>query len=255
VVAVRGVILDSKGTIDQIKKFRRDPKIKAIILRVDSPGGSTAASQEIYQEILRTKPLKKVVASMGNVAASGGYYIALASHRIMANPGTLTGSIGVVMTFSNVKELLRKIGVENQVVKSGSFKDIGSPFRDMRPEERRLLEGVIQNVHQQFVQVVAQGRGLKPEAVAKIADGRIFSGEQARQLGLIDDLGGLEDALELVKKLTGLKGEVKLVYGERKRFSFWEFLLSGLAGEIRHSLQEPASIPHLLLVPPVFYKN
>jgi len=192
---------------------------------------------------------------MGNVGASGGYYIAVASNKIMANPGTLTGSIGVVMKFSKVKELLRKIGVESEVVKSGAFKDIGSPFRDMRPEERRLLEGVIQNVHQQFVQVVSKGRGLSREAVEKIADGRIFSGEQAKQLGLIDELGSFEDAVELIKKMTGLKGEVKLVYGEKKRFSFWEFLLSGLAGEVRQALEEPASIPHLLLVPPVFYKN
>lgn len=255
VVLIRGVILDSKGPVEQIKKFRKDERVKALIVRIDSPGGSTAASQEIHREILRTLPKKKIVVSMGNIAASGGYYIAAAADKIVANPGTLTGSIGVIMQFSNLKELLHKIGVGMEVVKSGSFKDIGSPLRDMKPEERQLLEGVIKNVHRQFIEAVAQGRRLPKERVAQIADGRIFSGEQAKTLGLVDELGSFEDAVELVKKMVGLSGEVKLVQAEKKKFSIWEFLFSELAGEVKQTLQEPWSSPHLLLVPPYLYKN
>ena len=255
VVLIRGVILDSKGPVEQIKKFRKDERVKALIIRIDSPGGSTAASQEIHREILRTLPKKKIVVSMGNIAASGGYYIAAAADKIVANPGTLTGSIGVIMQFSNLKELLHKIGVGMEVVKSGSFKDIGSPLRDMKPEERQLLEGVIKNVHGQFIEAVAQGRRLPKDQVAQIADGRIFSGEQAKTLGLVDELGSFEDAVDLVKKMVGLSGEVKLVQAEKKKFSIWEFLFSELAGEVKQTLQEPWSSPHLLLVPPYLYKN
>jgi protease-4 len=255
VVLIRGVILDSKGPVEQIKKFRKDERVKALIIRIDSPGGSTAASQEIHREILRTLPKKKIVVSMGNIAASGGYYIAAAADKIVANPGTLTGSIGVIMQFSNLKALLHKIGVGMEVVKSGSFKDIGSPLRDMKPEERQLLEGVIKNVHGQFIEVVAQGRRLPKDQVAQIADGRIFSGEQAKTLGLVDELGSFEDAVDLVKKMVGLSGEVKLVQAEKKKFSIWEFLFSELAGEVKQTLQEPWSSPHLLLVPPYLYKN
>jgi protease IV len=255
VVPIRGVITDSKWVVDQLKKYRKDSRVKAIILRIDSPGGGTAASQEIYREVQRTVPQKKVVASMGNVAASGGYYVALPANKIVANPATLTGSIGVIMELSNIKELLNKIGVSREAVKSGPYKDIGSPVREMKPEERRLLEDVIKNVHQQFIDVVIKGRRLSREQVEKIADGRIFTGEQARDLGLVDALGSFEDAVELTKKMTGLSGEIKLIFPEKKRLSVWDLIFSEWLGEIKESLELPRSSAQLLLLPPIFYKN
>jgi protease-4 len=255
VVGLRGIILDAKNPVELLKKYRKDDRVKAIIVRVDSPGGSVAAAQEIYREIVRTLPQKKVVISMGNVATSGGYYIAAAGNRIMANPGTLTGSIGVVMQFSNVQEVMHKVGVSLEVVKSGAFKDIGSPVRRMKPEERRLLEGVIQNVHRQFVDIVAEARRLPKSEVEKIADGRIFTGEQAKALGLVDELGSLEDAVELTKKMARISGEVKLVYPEKKKFSLWDLILNRVMGEIRENFPLTGSSFDLLWVPPAFYRN
>ncbi len=255
VVSIKGVIADSRGVVEQLKKYRQDDRVKAIVLRIDSPGGSTAGSQEIYREVQKTASQKKVVASMGNVAASGGYYVALAANKIVANPASLTGSIGVIIQFSNFKELLNKIGVSSEAVKSGPYKDIGSPVRDMKPEERRLLEGVIKNVHRQFIEVVVKGRRLSREQVEKIADGRIFTGEQAKALGLVDELGSFEDAVDLTKKLVGLSGEVKLIYPEKKRFSLWDLIFSKMIGEIKESLQPNGPTAQLLLISPIFYKN
>jgi protease IV len=255
VVSVRGFIADSKEVVDQLKKYRKDDRVKAIILRIDSPGGSTAASQEIYREIERTTPKKKVVASMGNVAASGGYYIALAADKIVANPATLTGSIGVIMEIANFKEILRKIGVGHEAVKSGPYKDIGSPLRDMKADERRLLEELIGNVQQQFVNVVVKGRKLSRDRVEKIADGRVFTGAQAKDLGLVDTLGSFEDAVDLTKKMVGLSGEIKLIYPEKKRFSLWNFIFSSLMGEIQQSLSPGQSVSPLLLIPSIYYTN
>ncbi len=252
VVPIRGVITDSREVVDQLKKYRKDSRVKAIILRIESPGGGTAASQEIYREVQRTVPKKKVVASMGNVAASGGYYVALAANKIVANPATLTGSIGVIMELSNIKELLNKIGVSREAVKSGPFKDIGSPVREMKPEERQLLQEVIKNVHQQFVEVVVKGRRLSREQVEKIADGRIFTGEQARDLGLVDELGSFEDAVELTKKMVGLSGEVKLIFPEKKRFSVWDLIFSEWMGEIKQSLQLPMAFGPAFIAPAYF---
>lgn len=255
VIPIRGFIADSKSVVDQLKKYRKDDRVKAIILRIDSPGGGTAASQEIYREVQRTVSKKKVVVSMGNVAASGGYYVALAADKIVANPATLTGSIGVILDLPNFKELLKKIGVSRETVKSGTYKDIGSPVRAMTPEERRLLQEVIDNVYHQFVEVVVKGRRLTREQVEKIADGRIFTGEQAKRLGLIDELGSFEDAVDLTKKMVGLSGEVKLIYPEKKRFSFWDLIFRELLGEVKESLQPDWPAAQLNLIPPIFYKN
>jgi protease-4 len=255
VVPVRGFIADSKEVVDLLKKYRKDDHIKAIILRIDSPGGSTAASQEIYREVERTNAKKKVVASMGNVAASGGYYIALAAEKIVANPATLTGSIGVIMEIANFKEILRKIGVGHEAVKSGPYKDIGSPLREMKPDERRLLEELIGNVQRQFVEVVIKGRKLSRERVEKIADGRVFTGAQAKELGLVDTLGSFEDAVDLTKKMVGLSGDVKLIYPEKKRVSLWNLIFNSLMGEIKESLSSTFPLSPLLLVPSVFYTN
>lgn len=225
VVEIQGIIADAKPIISQLKKFRKNEDIKAIVLRVDSPGGGVGPSQEIYSEVKKTTREKKVVASMGAIAASGGYYVAAGADHLMANPGTITGSIGVVMEFANVEELFKKIGVSAYVIKSGDYKDVGSPLRKMTPQERKLLQGFIDNVHQQFVTAVAEGRQMPEEQVRAIADGRILSGEQAQKLGLLDSLGNIEDAIALAAQLGGIKGEPSVVYAEKKRFSVLEFIL------------------------------
>jgi protease-4 len=233
VVEIKGVIADPKPVILQLKRFRKDENVKAIVLRIDSPGGGVGPSQEIYAEVKKTTRVKKVVTSMGAIAASGGYYVGAAADHIIANPGTITGSIGVIMEFANAEELFKRIGVSAVIIKSGDYKDTGSPLRKMTPEERRLLEGFVGNVHQQFVTAVAEGRKMSEETVRTIADGRIFSGQQAQKLGLLDSLGNMEDAIALAAELGGIKGEPSVVYGEKKRFSVLEFILgSKLAGAL-----------------------
>lgn len=225
VVEIQGVIADAKPIVSQLKQFRKNEAIKAIVLRIDSPGGGVGPSQEIYSEVKKTTGEKKVVASMGAIAASGGYYVAAAADHVVANPGTITGSIGVVMEFANVEELFKKIGLSAYVIKSGEYKDVGSPLRKMTPKEREFLQGFIDNVYEQFVMAVAEGRQMPEKEVRAIADGRIFSGEQAYELGLLDSLGSMEDAIALAAKLGGIEGEPSVVYGEKKRFSLLEFLL------------------------------
>lgn len=233
VVEIKGIIADPKPVILQLKRFRKNKDVKAIVLRIDSPGGGVGPSQEIYAEVKKTTLIKKVVASMGAIAASGGYYVGSAADHIMANPGTITGSIGVVMEFANAEELFEKIGISAVVIKSGDYKDTGSPLRKMTPEERRLLEDFVGNVHQQFVTAVAEGRKMSEETVRTIADGRIFSGQQAQELGLLDSLGNMEDAIAVAAELGGIKGEPSVVYAEKKKFSVLEFILgSKLAGAL-----------------------
>jgi protease-4 len=225
VVEVQGVISDAKPIVSQLKKFRKNEAIKAIVLRIDSPGGGVGPSQEIYSEVKKTTGEKKVVASMGAIAASGGYYVAAAADHVMANPGTITGSIGVIMEFANIEELFKKIGLSAYVIKSGEYKDVGSPLRKMTPKERKLLQDFIDNVYEQFVKAVAEGRKMPEKEVRAIADGRIFSGEQAQQLGLLDSLGSMEDAIALAAQLGGIEGEPSVVYAEKQKFSLLEFLL------------------------------
>jgi protease-4 len=230
VVPVEGPILDSHDVIDQIARFRKELSIKAIIIRIDSPGGGVGPSQEIYQEILRTSQEKKVVASLGGVAASGGYYIASAADRIVANPGTLTGSIGVLMQFLSFEELLGKIGIHLEVLKSGEFKDTGSPHRELTQKEKDLLQTLIADIQRQFVEAVARGRHLSSESVWKIADGRILSGAQAKELGLVDMMGNFHDAVALAKQLAGIEGEPALVYPKKSAIDVWQILFDSAAG-------------------------
>ncbi len=215
VVELTGVITSSKKIIDQIKKFRENSSIKAIVLRVDSPGGGVGPSQEIYREIMKTRKIKKVIASLGSVAASGGYYAASASDGIMADPGTITGSIGVIMEYANFQEIMKKIGLVPIVIKSGKFKDIGSPVRQLKDDEKNILQGVADEIHRQFIRDVAKGRRMKLEKVEKLADGRIYTGEKAMSLGLVDKLGNLDDAINWAGKLGGVKGKIKAVYPDR----------------------------------------
>jgi len=229
-IRVEGVILDSQATITELKRFAENPTVKAIVLRIDSPGGGVVPSQEIYDAVqrVRNKNNKAVVASMGTVAASGGYYIAAATDRIMANPGTLTGSIGVIMETANVEGLLKKIGVEGIVVKSGKFKDVGSPLRKMTDEEQALLQSVMDDVHKQFIDAVAEGRAMEVDTVQALADGRIFTGRQAKEAKLVDELGNLDDAIQLAADIAGIEGEPKVVE-PRRRFSFRELIESRLS--------------------------
>jgi protease-4 len=247
-IRVEGVILDAQQTVGDLKKFGESPSVKAIVLRIDSPGGGVVPSQEIHDAVLRVrnKQNKAVVASMGTVAASGGYYIAAATDRIMANPGTLTGSIGVIMELANLEGLLKKIGVENVVVKSGRHKDIGSPFRKMSDEDRRILQSVMDDVHTQFIEAVAEGRSLDVSDVRPLADGRIFTGRQAKEIKLVDELGDLDDAIRLAADLGGIEGEPKVVE-PRKRFSVRELIESRLFGTLpRFDFQTGVSLKYLM---------
>ena len=237
IVEVKGVITQSSGVIEELQQYLEDDGVKAIILRIDSPGGGVGPAQEIYREILKIRPKKKVVTSMGSVAASGGYYIACASDLIVANPGTITGSIGVIMQFSNLEELLKKIGIKGVVLKSGEHKDIGSPFREMTPEEKRIMQEVLDNVHQQFIQAVAEGRKLDRSKVVQIADGRILTGEQAKNFGLVDKMGNLQDTIDITAKMVGIEGKPNVLYPKR-RISIWELLMRDMASAIIDVLAE-----------------
>ncbi len=223
IVKIEGVLIGSEQVVEEIKDYAEDASVKAIIIRVDSPGGGVVPSQEIFNAVLDArKKGKKIVISMGSVAASGGYYVAAAADRIVANPGTLTGSIGVKMEFANLEKLFEKIGIKGMVIKAGEYKDIGSPYREMTEPERKLLQAVIDDVHSQFIEAVAKGRNLPEADVRAIADGRIFTGRQALQLKLVDELGDLEDSIRIAGQLAGIKGKPKVVHREKKA-SFLEY--------------------------------
>jgi protease-4 len=247
VVRIEGVILDSKETIEDLRRHRDNPGIKAIVLRIDSPGGGVVPSQEIYAEVRKTRADGKVklVTSMGNVAASGGYYIAAATDKIVANPGTLTGSIGVIMELANIKSLMEKVGVESIVIKSGRHKDIASPFRTMSEEDRRILQGVLDDVHDQFIQAVAAGRGIEFEQVRELADGRIFTGRQAKKIRLVDELGDLQDAIKLAARMVGITGEPQVVE-TKKRFSIRDLLDDMFSGKIALLMPSSINLKYLL---------
>lgn len=237
VIPIEGPISNSRFIVKQLIEFRKDKGIKAIILRIDSPGGGVGPSQEIYREVIRTRAKKRVIVSMGSVAASGGYYIASAADKIVANPGTLTGSIGVIIEFVQIQKLLKKLGVGMEIVKSGEFKDIGSPHRKLTEREKKLLQDLISDVQDQFVNAVAKGRNLPVEKVRRIADGRILSGEQAKDLGLVDQLGNFQDAVELAKEMTGIKGEARLIYPSRKKVGLWDILFNSAARSILRAIK------------------
>ncbi len=223
IIEVKGTIIEAKETVKNIKQFTQNKLIRAIIIRVDSPGGGVAASQEIYEAVRQARESKKVVVSMGSLAASGGYYISAPADLIVANPGTITGSIGVLMEFPNLKKLMDKVGIEVQIIKSKEHKDIGSPFRSMTEKEKTLLQGVIIDVYDQFISVVSNERDIAYDSVLKFADGRIFTGRQAKELGLVDTLGSFQDAVNITKELAGIKTEPNLIYPKKKR-SFIEML-------------------------------
>ncbi len=226
VVNIEGIIAESRLIVEDIDEFRQDDTIRAIVLRIDSPGGGVAASQEIYQAVLEARKRKKVVASLGSVAASGGYLVACATDQIVANPGTVTGSISAIINFPNVEELLKKLGISSSVVKSGKFKDIGSPVRVMTAEERHLMQQVVDDIFDQFLEVVMTRRNIPREELLKIADGRIFTGKYAHTAGLVDHLGDFGTAVRLAARLAEIKDEPTLVYARKRTLPWWDMLIA-----------------------------
>lgn len=235
IVEINGIILSSKKIIQNIKTFRDDDSIKAIILRIDSPGGGIGPSQEIYREVMKTKRDKKIITSMGSVAASGGYYIASATNKIIANAGTLTGSIGVIMKYANIEEIAKKIGISPVVIKSGKFKDIGSPLRELNDSERKVLQDLVNELHLQFVNDAAKARGIDVETMLTLADGRVYTGQKALDLNLIDRLGNLDDAVQWVGELAGIKEKLKPVYPKEDKITFIKRLADTLFKDLNIS--------------------
>ncbi|MDE0010171.1 MAG: signal peptide peptidase SppA [Candidatus Poribacteria bacterium] len=244
VVDITGIITKSDETIKLIHAYRDDSSIKAIVLRINSPGGSVAPVQEIYSELQKID--KPIVASMGGTAASGGYYVACAADTIMANPGTLTGSIGVIMQFTRLKGLYDKIGLEHQVIKSGEFKDTGSPFRELTEKEQAVLQATVDDVYNQFVDTIFEARKslLSRSEILELADGRIFSGQQALDSKLLDQLGNLPEAIEVAGKLANIDGKPKVVRKEKKKS-----LLEQLTG-----IKQPPSLDEMFSLPGVTFR-
>lgn len=240
-VEVKGMILDSKETIRQLRYFLKQDSVKAVVLRVDSPGGIVAPSQEIYAEVRKFAAKKKIIVSMGSLAASGGYYISAPATMIYANPGTITASIGVILKLSNIETLMDKIGIKSYTLKTGKYKDSGSPVREFSAEDRVMLQSVIDNTHEQFVKAVSEGRKLPVDDIRKIADGRILSGEQAMGHKLVDRLGTLQDAIEEAGKQAGISGEPELLLPPKKKVNYMDLLAEGTENTFNGTLGRAAS--------------
>lgn len=241
-VELQGVITESAEIVRQLKKHRENSSVRAIVLRIESPGGAVVPSQEIYEEVRKTRAAKPVVASMGSLAASGGYYVAAGCSVLMANPGTLTGSIGVISEFLQLQDALGKLGVGVKTVKSGKLKDAGSPARAMTAEDERYFQDLMDDVHEQFIAVVERERELPAEEVAALADGRVFTGRQALELGLVDTLGTYEEAIALAAAIGGIEGEPSVIRERKRRIWFdavLESVTAGVARAAREVLDRP----------------
>ena len=249
VIEINGVISEAKTTINHLKRFREDESIKAIVVRIDSPGGAVGPSQEIYREIRKTSGTKKVVASMGTIAASGGYYIAAGTDGIVANPGTITGSIGVIMGFTNYEKLLEKIGLFPIVIKSGEYKDMGSPVRAMKDTEQKILHDFAEKIHKQFIMDIVEGRKMEKAEVESLADGRIFTGEESKELGLVDRLGNVEDAIEWAGRMGGIEGKISTVYAKDKKYPFLKYLSESLVKAVAARIDHPSFFADYLYKP------
>jgi protease-4 len=236
VVDLSGEIRDAEPINESLASLRKDTSVVAVVLRIDSPGGGVAPSQELYEEIQRLREVKPVVASLGNIAASGGYYVAAATNLIVATPGTLTGSIGVIMEFRQLQGLAEKVGFGENIVKSGPYKDIGNPLRPITEPERSLLQGMVDDVYGQFVNAVATGRNLDPARVRELADGRLFSGQQAKAAGLVDELGGLNTAIRLAWERGGQTGEPRVRKVKGAWHPWWLDLLGQALTPVRPGL-------------------
>lgn len=248
VVEMFGVMDEYSGrsVIRQLERWEDNNSIKAIVIHVESPGGGVSISQELYETILGVRDSKPVVVSMGAVAASGGYYIACAADRVMANPGTLTGSIGTVMSFHTYEGLMDKLGIGMETIKSGELKDVGTYARPMTKREELMLRSVIMDGYEQFVEVVAEGRDMDKEDVYPLADGSIFTGSQAYNLGLVDTLGGLRDAIDLAADLAEMEGEPNVIRPRRRDDVSLFDLLGGVLGRLEKQVQGPQTGPSLM---------
>jgi len=228
-IELKGLIYDSRDIVRQFEKYRKDRSVKAIVFRIDSPGGLVAASQEIYEEVRRVRDSGKfTVASMGGVAASGGYYVACAADTILANPGTTTGSIGVIAEVVNAEKLLKKLGLSFTVIKSGEFKDTGSPYRGITDKEKQYLQGWIDDAFQQFVDAVARERKVARDTLLRYADGRVFTGKQAKEIGLVDALGTYEDAIRIAAKRVHIKGEPQVIKERKRKVTILDLLFQDI---------------------------
>jgi protease-4 len=247
VVEIKGLLTDSATVIKQLERYQDDDSIKAIVLRINSPGGAVGPSQEILREVVKVRAKKKIVASLGTVAASGGYYIASGADLIMANRGTATGSVGVIMQFANVEGLSKKVGLDFFNLKAGRYKDVGSPFRAMTPEDQAYLQGFIDNIYNQFINDVAQNRKIPLDRMKTLAEGRLYTGEEAKEAGLVDEFGNLPDAIDKAGRLAGIKGKVKAVYPEKEGSSLLRLLLGQKTEDVLSQLAlpypEPAFLP------------
>lgn len=244
VVEINGSLQRSEEILEDLIKLERDPAIKAIILRIDSPGGAVVPFQEIYREVLRTRKSKKIIASLGTVAASGGYYVAAAANRIVANPGTATGSIGVIIPITNIQGLMDKLGVDVTAITSGRYKDSGSPHRAMTEADRQYFQQLVNNINDQFIRAVADGRSMERAQVEAVADGRVVSGEQGLALGLVDQLGNFRDAVDLAKELTGIQGRAKLIWVRQESEGWLRRMIKNvLTGALRGALTDIGQTP------------
>ena len=223
-VNIYGVITDSRQVLRWIDKLKEDPDIKGVIVRINSPGGSVAASQEIYQAIKELSFIKPVVVSMGDIAASGGYYIACGATKIIANPGTITGSIGVIAKLPNIKKLLDKLGVKDEIIASGKYKATGAITKELSKEEKAYIQSLVNDLHDQFVRAVSEGRHLPLDKVRKLANGKVYTGRQAKELGLVDMLGNFDTAIREIKRLCKIKGKVFIVEGPKRKPLLWSLL-------------------------------
>ncbi len=245
VIELSNIITSSEDIVRQFKKYGEDRAIKAILFHVDSPGGGVVASHEIYEEVKRVRESgKPVVVSMGALAASGGYYVSCGATRIVANPGTLTGSIGVISEFIRFDSLLHKLGIDATTIKSGKLKDAGTPFRPMTAEDREYFQGLMDNVHRQFISIVEKERGLNHDSILAYADGRVFTGEQALHRHLIDTLGTFEDAIGITAKLAGIKDQPTIVRERKRVFTLLdrllgESLVSDISTLVKNTFHQP----------------
>jgi protease-4 len=236
---VEGPIFDVRWYLDQVRDLKEDDGIKAVVLRIDSPGGAVAPTQELYTELLRLGEIKPVVTSMGTVAASGGYYLSCATDWIVSNPGTITGSVGVIMEFTNLEDLFGKLGVRSRTIKSGKFKDTGNPMRSMTREEEILLQAMIMDTYDQFVEAVLKGRPVDEDKVLPYLDGRVLTGRQAHELGLVDQLGNINDAIEKATEMAGMTEVPDKIYEpERERPGLFTILFGESATRALVSLSD-----------------
>lgn len=233
VVHIEGMIIDPTDDLNWIRRLREDPTVLGVLVRVNSPGGVVGPSQELHRGLQRLAERKPVVVSLGAVAASGGYYVAVAGDKIMANPGTLTGSIGVRMELTNLQGLMEKLGIRRESLASGEFKSAVTPFEELTPEARAYLQAVVMDMHGQFTRDIAHGRDMPLEEVEKLADGRIMTGLQALELGLIDALGGQEEALDLLRSIADIDERVDLIEDPKRDQSLWKKILGSVEEELR----------------------